>query len=359
MARSGKLHLISSEQLEAAEREIVDRSRRIDFYMTEYSVELLAQKMGEGDFVIPEYQRAFTWEPQRKSRFIESLIMGLPIPFLFFWEMESGKLEIVDGSQRLRTLHEYILGGFELTSLEELPSLSGTRFSDLSESRQRKIRNRSIRGIVLNEHADDQARFDMFERINTGSKVANTAEVRRGALRGPFQDLVIELSKSPLLAELAPVSGKSEKEKIPEELVSRFFAYGDGLDGYRDSPSRFIFDYTKMMNERMMQDVQMVEEYRERFNSTLQFIKRAFPNGFRKSASASTTPRVRFEAIAIGSYLALKDRPELYSEENMPDVTGWIDSQDFKDVTTSDAANVRSKLYNRMDYVRKALLGAA
>ena len=87
-----------------AEEQIVELSKRIDFYLTEYSVELLAGKMSKGEFVVPPYQRAYTWEEDRKSRFIESLLLGLPIPFLFFWEMPSGKLEIVDGSQRLRAI---------------------------------------------------------------------------------------------------------------------------------------------------------------------------------------------------------------------------------------------------------------
>jgi uncharacterized protein with ParB-like and HNH nuclease domain len=50
--------------------------------------------MRDGEFEVPPYQREFTWEPERKSRFIESVIMGLPIPFLFFWEMEDSRLEI-------------------------------------------------------------------------------------------------------------------------------------------------------------------------------------------------------------------------------------------------------------------------
>lgn len=358
MAKRTTRHKISVEQIEAAEAEIVDRSRRIDFYMTEYSVELLAAKMDRNDFVIPKYQREFTWEPARKSRFIESLIMGLPIPFLFFWEMENGKLEIVDGSQRLRTLHEYIFGDMTLSELEELPSLSGTRFSDLPVSRQNKIKNRSIRGIVLNEHADDQARFDMFERINTGSKTANTAEVRRGALGGPFLDLVVELSKLEVFTNLAPVSSKSERERIREELVTRFFAYGDGMDGYRDSPSRFIFDYTKRMNQQFQDSPELVDQYRERFISTMNFVDRVFPHGFRKTANANTTPRVRFEAIAIGSYLALQQRPEL-ADGAAPDVAKWLESEEFKTVATSGAANVRSKLLSRLEFVRDALLEAA
>jgi hypothetical protein len=175
---------ITPAEIDAAEAQIVEQSKRIEFYITEYSVELLATKMKNGEFEVPPYQRAYTWEHERKSRFIESLLMGLPIPFLFFWEMPNGKLEIVDGSQRLRTIEEFVTGDLKLGELEELSLLSGLQFSDLPESRQRKIRNRSIRGIVLNEHADDQARFDMFERINTSSKVANKAEVRRGALAG-------------------------------------------------------------------------------------------------------------------------------------------------------------------------------
>ena len=176
---------ISQEQINAAEAQIVEQSKRIEFYLTEYSVELLAAKMESGDFEIPSYQREDTWEDARKSRFIESLLMGLPIPFLFFWESpQSGKLEIVDGSQRLRTIQQFVLGDLKLGKLDELSDLEGMRFRDLPESRQRKVKNRSIRGIVLNEHADEEARFDLFDRINTGSKIANKAEVRRGALAG-------------------------------------------------------------------------------------------------------------------------------------------------------------------------------
>lgn len=355
MARAPKKRRIAPDQIENAEREIVERSRKIEFYTTEYTVELLVDKMDRGDFVIPDYQREYTWEPVRKSRFIESLHMGLPVPFLFFWEMGSGKLEIVDGSQRLRTLLEYVRQTLVLSTLEEIPSLSGTAFEDLSSSRQRKFLNRPIRGIVLNEHADDQARFDMFERINTGSKVANTAEVRRGALRGPFLDLVEELANAPLLQELAPISSKSHAERIHEELVTRFFAYGDGLAEYRDSPARFIFDYAKKMNSRFAAEPALADTYRSRFEGVLQFVEKTFPLGFRKVDNPNSTPRVRFEAIAIGSYLAIKERPGLVDGDK-PDVGPWIDGMDFKAVTTSDAANVKSKLERRIGFVREKLL---
>lgn len=345
------------EQVAAAEAQIVERSKRIEFYVTEYSVELLASKMHSGEFQIPLYQREDTWEDHRKSRFIESLLMGLPIPFLVFWESpETGKLEIVDGSQRLRTIDQFVLGDMTLGELEELTELQGFQFRDLPESRQRKIKNRSIRGIVLNEHADDEARFDLFDRINTGSKVANKAEVRRGALVGPFLDLVIDLAKDAEFGELAPVSETQNKLREREELVTRFFAYSDGLDGYRDRVSPFLFAYAKKMNATFLKSPEAVEIYRQRFGDTMAFVARVFPFGFRTTASGTATRRARFEAIAIGSYSALQQRPALRDEP--PKVEPWLTENEFRQITGSDGANAIARLRGRINFVRDQLLGA-
>jgi hypothetical protein len=348
------LPAISDEQIAAAEAEIVEQSKRIEFYITEYSVELLAGKMRAGEFEVPPYQREYTWEPERKSRFIESLVMGLPIPFLFFWEMEDGRLEIVDGSQRLRTIEEFVLGDLRLGELEALHFMSNFRFADLPESRRRKIRNRSIRGIVLNEHADEQARFDMFDRINTGSKVANKAEVRRGALSGPFMTLVIELAQLPQFVALAPESEKLVKEREREELVVRFFAYGDGLEGYKDRPSEFLFSYTKKMNVAFTEDPTLNDSYRQRFVNTIAFVATVFPNGFRRSATGTATPRARFEAISIGSFLALQANPQL--RQNNPNVLRWLNEGEFSSITGSDGANAIARLRGRVNFVRDRLL---
>lgn len=347
----------TAEQIELAEEQIVEQSKRIDFFLTEYSVEILAKKIEDGEYVVPEYQREYTWEDKRKSRFIESIMMGLPIPFLFFWEMPDGKLEIVDGSQRLRTLHEFIYGDMVLEDLDPLTYLSGFKFSDLPESRQRKFKNRSVRGIVLNEHADEAARLDMFERINTGSKIANNAEIRRGALAGPFMDLVIELADSAQLAKLAPMTKKRKKERGYDELVTRFFAYGDGLDDYKDRPSDFLYSYVRKMNGKLENNPEGIGEYRERFSRVLAFVENHFPNGFRKTAGASFTPRARFEAIAIGTQRALSEKPELSSlPKGKINVSPWIEGDEFQKITSSDGANALARLNGRIDFVKNKLI---
>jgi hypothetical protein len=344
-------------KVEAAEKQIIEQSKRIEFFLTDYLVELLAAKMANGDFWIPAYQRDDTREDERKSRFIESLLMGLPIPFLFFWEdPATGKLEVVDGSQRLRTIQQFLENTLVIGELEQLTCLEGLRFRDLPGSRQRKIKNRSIRGIVLNEHADDQARFDIFDRINTGSKVANKAEVRRGALIGPFLDLVIELAKDKLFEKLAPVPAQSVKLREREELITRFFAYGDGLEDYHDRPSDFLFQYAKKMNLRFSADPSGIEDYRRRFNETMTFVSRVFPYGFRRAKSGVASPRARFEAIAIGSYMALKEQPRLAANKNVPEAI-WAMQSTFSEITGGDGANAIGKLKGRIDFVRRQLTG--
>lgn len=238
--------------------------------------------------------------------------------------------------------------------MEELPSLNGTRFSDLPPARQRKILNQSIRGIVLNAHADEQARFDLFERINTGSKGASTAEVRRGALGGAFQALVVELADTEILKELAPVSTKSQRERIPEELVARFFAYGATALRITGKPVE-VYLRLHQADEPRVRGISSAGRGR-RFLTTMAFIRRVFPYGFRKGTTAQTNPRVRFEAIAVGSSLAIAERPEL--ADATPDVTGGLEGEAFQLVTSSDAANVKSKLQRRLDFVRNALLEA-
>ena len=235
--------------------------------------------------------------------------------------------------------------------------MSGLRFRDLPESRQRKTKNRSIRGIILNEHADEQARFDLFERINTGSKIANKAEVRRGALTGPFLEMVIELAKDDTFVALAPVPKAQENMREREELVTRFFAYGDGLEQYKDRVSDFLYDYSKRMNADYAAVCGVpyrVRQYEDRFRTTMAFIQKAFPNGFRRTPKGIETPRTRFEAISVGSYLALREHPELTVA--VPAVTRWIGTAEFQKIIGSDGANAARRLRERIYFVRDRLV---
>jgi len=338
------------------EDQIVSFSKKIDFGMSEYTIEILASKIDNGEYVIPKYQREYTWDEARKSKFIESVLIGLPIPFLFFWQDDdSGKLEVVDGSQRLRTLSSFIKNELTIEKLERLDNLNGSNFSDLKLSRKRKFLNRSIRGVILSDKTDIESRIDLFERINTGSKVANPAEVRRGVLQGAFMDFVTKLSQNSTFKKLAPTSTKQEKERESEELVSRFFAYSDGLDDYRDDVSPFLFRYIKRKNTEFQEDPSIKKEYEKRFLDMLSFIDDRSQQGFKKSLKAKTTPRSRFEAISIGTSLALKDNPTL--DVSASEFDKLLQDKKLSDEVRSDGANAKRRLNSRINFVKDYLSG--
>lgn len=289
--------------------------------------------------------------------------MGLPIPFLFLWQDEDGRLEIVDGSQRLRTIVRFMDDQFALKKLKLLPQAEGFRFSNLDVSRRRKLSNQTLRGIVLDTSVSEVTRTEMFNRINTGGTKLNEAEVRRGSLPGPFTDLVIELADDEEFVALTPVSSKAVNEREREELLVRFFTYAnrivvveDELDlpGWKDRPREYIWDFVKYANEHAMADQGFVDRCRDEFRSMVNFVTEAFPNGFRKTPTGNQVPRVRFEAIAVGVALAARQNLALFNEPVR--MVDWADDENFSEVTTSDAANVKSKLINRIAYVYSRLV---
>ena len=168
-------------------------------------------------------------------------------------------------------------------------------------------------------------------------------------------DLVIELANDEDFINLAPVPKKGVDEREREELITRFFAYGDGLEEYKDRPSEFLFNYSKMMNERFSNDTKIAENYRELFRKTMAFVASVFPYGFKRNSKGSATPRARFEAIAIGSKLALDKFPFLEAK-NVPSVDIWLTSKDFNNVIGSDGANAKSRLRERMNFVFRKLV---
>lgn len=207
----------------------------------------------------------------------------------------------------------------------------------------------------------------MFARINTGGTIANDAEVRRGSLPGPFMDLVIELSKLPKFEELTPISKANIAKREREELVTRFFAYfykfdtqleggrGD-IPTYKESPRTFFFTFIKEMNESITRKVKIngksvtAKKMRQEFIQMIDFVEKTSPNGFTKSKTGNQVPRVRFEAIAVGTALALREDPSLLSRAF--DLTPLLESDPFTIATKSDAANVKSKLLGRIRLVK-------
>lgn len=346
------------------EGQIKSLQRDYNYNLKEFTIEIALSKFrgknfdyknhleGSSVIFIPEYQRDYVWKNDMKCKFIESLMLGIPMPPLFAFTLDdSGNMELIDGVQRLTTIQDFVDDKFKISKLDLLDKLNGFKFKDLHPSRQRKFRDLSLRIFVFSEKADAGIRADIYNRINSTGKKLTEAEIRRGAfMNNSFYDFVLEISEGKTFNKMftsAKDSSKLRGEK--EELISRFFAYSDRYKEFVHSVKLFInayiIDKGKSFGERE-KEIKKAE-----FENVMDFVESYFPNGFKKASTFNSIPRVRFEAIAIGTNLALRENKNL-----VPKYMDWIESKEFKEHTTSDAANNKSKLVGRIEFVKKCLL---
>ncbi|MFM6089873.1 MAG: DUF262 domain-containing protein [Dolichospermum sp.] len=352
---------ITDEQKQAAEMEIREKQKVVDYDTKEYPVEVLVKKYTDGlnddtsELYIPDYQRHMIWEEARQSKFIESIMLELPIPYIFVADLrpkdydidDLARLEIVDGTQRIRTLHRFINNELRLSGLEKLTQLNNFKFTDLPLARQRRFNRANLRMIVLTDKADEETRRYLFERINTGSVPLNDMEIRRGVSPGPFVKILEELAKYPKFDQLCPLSDAAKLKREPEEFVLRFFAYLNNYKNFGHRVDLFLDEYLKEHNNNKINKEEMENE----FYRMLDFVEKYIPNGFTKGTGHVRTPRIRFEAISVGVALALRENSDL-----VPKSMKWLDSQEFKTHTTSDSSNSKPKVIARIEYVRDQIL---
>jgi hypothetical protein len=313
----------------------------------DYVTELVSKKLSSGNIFIPLYQRPFVWTDIMQSRFIESLILKLPIPYIFLCQNHDGRLEVVDGSQRLQSIERFRSDGLRLRGLEKLSSLNAMFYSDLPESEQRIFDDTPIKSMIFSDRTDQETRFDIFKRLNTGGRQLTDAQIRAGALKGPFYDLIISYAISESFVRMAPMVGKKDPEGDRAELVTRFFAYAERYLEFKHDVREFLDDYVASKNRQTSFDP---EKYATWFDRMLQYVEHVFPYGFRRSPASLEIPRVRFEAIAVGTHLAI----ESGRLNPVPDFS-WLESKEFKEHCRTDASNSGSRLRGRVEYVRDRL----
>ena len=125
----------------------------------------------------------------------------------------------------------------------------GMRFPDLSKPRQLRFKRSSVRVIELTEQADEDARREMFDRLNSGGSKLTSMEVRRGVMDGPFMKFITELAKLEKFTALVPLNEKNAKRKEYEEIVLRYFAYLNNYQKFQKSVEDFLTDYLKEKNK--------------------------------------------------------------------------------------------------------------
>jgi hypothetical protein len=157
----------------------------------------------------PEYQRRQVWDDAKRSLFIESLLLNVPIPPVFLYEYDLSRYEVMDGQQRLNSIADFYENRFALKKLEKWHELNGFRYAELPESLRRGLDRRRISATVLLVESSDKrqshqndVRKLVFERLNTGGQHLNPQELRNCLYEGPLNSLLIKLSQAPLFTEI-------------------------------------------------------------------------------------------------------------------------------------------------------------
>lgn len=342
----------SPEELSSIESQVAEGTIPYDYKTKDYPFEVLINKFGEEEdpeatLYVPSYQREFIWKPDRQSRFIESVLLGVPLTPFLVSEDQNGRLEIIDGSQRIRTLIAFSNNLLRLRKLKTLDKINSAKFTDLPRKLQNVINNRDFKVIVVSEKADLSIRKEIFDRINTSSADLTDSEIRKGAYSGPFYDLILILKDNAIFQSVCPVSPEKAKRGEYEELVLRYFAYSENYRYFKHDVAAFLNSYLDDLNENGFDK----DYYNNSFVSMIDFVLKHFPIGFRKDPTSNSTPRVRFEAISVGVHLALQASPDVE-----PIYMEWLNSREFADHTTSDSSNNKGKLAGRVEFVRDCIL---
>jgi uncharacterized protein with ParB-like and HNH nuclease domain len=242
-------------------------------------IEGLYQRWKRGKLdVQPDFQRYFVWDIIKSSRLIESALLDIPLPVVYLTEEQDGKIYVIDGQQRLTSFFAFIDGlfpdkggkPFKLTGLKVLTDYQGKLFNQLPDEIQDKIRYCKIRTITFKKESDPNLKFEIFERLNTGSIPLNTQELRNCIYRGKFNNLIKELAADKEFLNLLGLT-QADKRMKDVELVLRFSSfYHNTHINYKSPIKNFLNnEITRFQNISAHDE----EQLRNAFRNTVSIIK--------------------------------------------------------------------------------------
>lgn len=187
----------------------------------------------------PEYQRRLRWTNIQKSLLIESLLLNVPVPPVFFYENDLARYEVMDGQQRLNAIKEFLNNSFKLRGLQIIPNLNGRTYAQLPAKVKRNLDRASISAIVLLQESKSkikksgsskfyELRRFVFERLNTGGKRLSAQEIRNAIYAGHFNELIVQLSRDPVFTRIwgiPPYTSSDPSEYYEEEMRQRNTLY--------------------------------------------------------------------------------------------------------------------------------------
>lgn len=317
---------------------------QITSFGADFLVDGLVSRLDRGDIYTPAFQRQFVWTVPQASKFVESILLGLPIPGIFLYrEEDTQKHLIIDGLQRLTTIHAFQKG--HLPNSDKVFRLTGVkrRFEDrtldeLEPADQRRFRDATIHATVIQQslpEGDNSSVYQIFDRLNSGGTPLQPQEIRAAIYHGKFQLLLEELNK---LESWRSIFGPPNKRGKDQELILRFLALYAAWKTYKAPMQGFL--NTFMQRNRMLDDA-LAGSYTAAFASACEIVVKALgPKPFRPVRALNVAV---FDSVMV----AIASMPNLDTAKLSERYAALLADDGYIAATsksTSDESNVRERI---------------
>ena len=257
----------------------------------------------------PDYQRNKVWDSQRKSRLIESLIMNIPIPPIFLYEISPSKYEVMDGLQRISTIIDFLNNKFKLKGLEVWQELNGCSYKELIPEVQDAIGSRYLSGSVIlsdsknTKEKQDELKRLIFERLNTGGITLTKQEIRNAVNTSKMNTMINDFADNNDTFNNLWHSKEDSKNRMGNrEMILRFFAYKDlsynnntsvGTSQAYYSAKSVYFDESKVKNLKLY------------IENTLDLVKKLFGEQAFNKNNGTKSEKMIFDTVMLACSMCI------------------------------------------------------
>lgn len=332
-----------------------EESSRYDItsYGIDFDVEGLFRRLKRDEIFIPPFQRDYVWKLPEASRFIESLLLGLPVPGIFLaQEPETGRMLVIDGQQRLMSIKYFYDGYFnpqenaktnKIFRLNKVKSqFEGSTYEQL-ESRDRiNLDNAVIHATVVKQETptdDDTSIYHIFERLNSGGRKLTPQEIRVAVYHGDLIDLAKQLNEIP---EWRNIFGPKNDRMKDVELIIRFFSMHEGYASYTKPMVEFISKYCSK-NRHLSDDKK--QYLSQLFIETIKSFTQSIGNKLFRPTRALNV--ALFESCMVGLSTRLTKSGPIDNKIIVAAYNRLLSDKVFQELisqSTSDAKNVKDRM---------------
>lgn len=277
--------IIMDNQADSEDVQNIDISDVV-VYARDWTIETIFNQINIGNIDLnPKFQRRNAWNDDKRSKLIESIIMGYPVPEIVLAENPNKKRSfiVIDGKQRLLTLAGFMANDKYkywdkpiLKGLKVLNELNKLKYTDLDEKSKREFDNSSLRCTVITNFKDIQILYDIFYRLNSGSESLSTQELRQALNKGEFADYLVDITNT--LQPIHLVMNLSEPDKRFRDIENllRLFAFIMYSKEYKGNLKKFLDDKMGEITKNWGTLEPRIKELYNRINSTIDLLKNIF-----------------------------------------------------------------------------------